>query len=420
MGQRTDVGSGWSRRQMLAGVGALAVGAAAHDGEGEPRSGRDLGVEAAGASQRSAAGAPQPLDLREFQPRSMLRVPESSVPRARYPVIDIHTHLTFRARDAGVPRSDAVKVLAPASELLPVMDRRNLRTMVNLTGGTGAGLATSVREFQTAHPGRFVTFTEPLYDRASEPAYPSLQADELSRAHEAGARGLKVLKTLGLYLRDGGTDGPLVRIDDARFDPMWEACAALKMPVAIHIADPEAFFLPIDRFNERFEELNAHPDWSFHGRDFPPFADLLAARNRVFARHPRTTFIALHVGHHAEDLAEVAASLDRHPNMHVELGARIGELGRQPRTARRFFDRYQDRILFGTDAVPHGIETPQQVFGDALYEIYYRFLETEDEYFDYAPAAVPPQGRWRIYGVGLPDGILKKVYNENASRMLGI
>ena len=420
MGQRADAGSGWSRRQMLAGVGALAVGAAAHGGEGEPRPERDLGVDAVQAGQRSAAGAPQPLDLREFQPRSMLRVPESSVPRARYPVIDIHTHLTFRARDAGVPRSDAVKVLAPASELLPVMDRRNLRTMVNLTGGTGAGLATSVQEFQTAHPGRFVTFTEPLYDRASEPAYPSLQADELSRAHEAGARGLKVLKTLGLYLRDGGTDGPLVRIDDARFDPMWEACAALKMPVAIHIADPEAFFLPIDRFNERFEELNAHPDWSFHGRDFPPFADLLAARNRVFARHPRTTFIALHVGHHAEDLAEVAASLDRHPNMHVELGARIGELGRQPRAARRFFDRYQDRILFGTDAVPHGIETPQQVFGDALYEIYYRFLETEDEYFDYAPAAVPPQGRWRIYGVGLPDGILKKVYNENASRMLGI
>jgi predicted TIM-barrel fold metal-dependent hydrolase len=419
MGQREDRRSLCSRRQMLAGVGAaLAAGAPAHEGEGGPSRGGDPGAGPAG--QPSGSGAPQPLDLREFQPRSMLRVPESSVPRARDPVIDVHTHLTFRARDAGVPRSDAVKVLAPASELLEVMDRRNLRTMVNLTGGTGAGLATSVREFQTAHPSRFVTFTEPLYERASEPAYSTLQADELSRAHAAGARGLKVLKTLGLYLRDGGSDGPLVRIDDPRFDSMWEACAALNMPVAIHIADPEAFFLPIDRFNERFEELNAHPDWSFHGRDFPPFADLLAARNRVLARHPRTTFIALHVGHHAEDLAEVGASLDRHANMHVELGARVGELGRQPRTARRFFDRYQDRILFGTDAVPHGKETPQQVFGDALYEIYYRFLETEDEYFDYAPAPVPPQGRWRIYGVGLPDGILKKVYNENASRMLGM
>ena len=124
----------------------------------------------------------------------------------------------------------------------------------------------------------------------------------------------------------------------------------------------------------------------------------------MFARHPRTKFVALHVGHHAEDLADVSASLDGFPNMHVEIGARIGELGRQPRTARRFFDRYQDRILFGTDAVPHGNDTPQQVFGDELYQIYYRFLETEDEYFDYAPAPVPPQGRWRIYGLGLPDG----------------
>jgi Amidohydrolase len=422
MRQRTGAGTVWSRRQWLSGMGAAVVaGAAAHEGEGgsRPAPATAAGVTMTPA-QRAAAAAPPPLNLGEFQPRSMLRVPETSVPRARYPVIDIHTHLTFRARDAGVPRTDAVKVLAPASELLAVMDRRNVRTMVNLTGGTGTGLATSVREFDTTHPGRFVTFTEPLYDRASEPAYARLQGDELSAAHEAGARGLKVLKTLGLYLRDGGSGGPLVRVDDPRFDPMWEACAALKMPVAIHIADPEAFFLPIDRFNERFEELNAHPDWSFHGRDFPPFAELLAARNRVFARHPRTTFVALHVGHHAEDLAEVSASLDRHPNMHVELGARIGELGRQPRTARQFFDRYQDRILFGTDAVPHGIETPQQVFGDALYEIYYRFLETEDEYFDYAPAPVPPQGRWRIYGLGLPDGILKKVYSDNAARMLGM
>jgi predicted TIM-barrel fold metal-dependent hydrolase len=227
-----------------------------------------------------------------------------------------------------------------------------------------------------------------------------------------------VLKTLGLYLRARITEGPLVAIDDPRFDPMWEACAALDMPVAIHTADPEAFFLPIDRFNERFEELHAHPDWSFHGRDFPAFADLLAARDRLFARHPRTTFVALHFGHHAEDLAEVSRSLNRFPNMHVELGARIGELGRQPRAARRFFEQYQDRILFGTDAVPHGKETPQQIFGDELYEIYFRFLETEDEHFDYAPAPVPPQGRWRIYGLGLPDDILRKVYADNASRML--
>jgi hypothetical protein len=225
---------------------------------------------------------------------------------------------------------------------------------------------------------------------------------------------------LGLYLRERVTSGPLVKIDDRRFDPMWEACGALKMPVAIHISDPAAFFLPTDRFNERFEELNNHPDWSFHGSDFPSNADLIAARNRVMQRHPKTQFIVLHVGNFAEDLANVSEAMDNHANMSVEIGARIGELGRQPRNARKFLERFQDRVLFGTDAVPLGKQTPQQIFGDELYRIYFRFLETADEYFDYAPAPVPPQGRWRIYGVALPEQILRKVYNANASRLLGL
>jgi predicted TIM-barrel fold metal-dependent hydrolase len=362
-----------------------------------------------------------PLELKDFQPRSMLKVPETRVTRARYPVIDIHTHLGFRAKGvAGVPHGEEMRYRAPASEILPVMDRVNLQTMVNLTGGVGRGLEQSIAQYQTAHPGRFITFTEPRYDQITQPNYPRDQADDIERAQKAGARGLKVLKTLGLYLREQVTSGPLVRIDDKRFDPMWEACAARNMPVAIHISDPEAFFLPTDRFNERFEELNNHPDWSFHGRDFPSNQALLDARNRMFGRHPKTTFIALHVGHNAENLAYVSECLDKFPNMNVEIGARIGELGRQPRSARTFFDRYQDRILFGTDAVPHGKETPQQIFGEDLYHIYYRFLETEDEYFDYAPAPVPPQGRWRIYGVGLPDAILRKVYHDNAARLLGV
>ena len=192
------------------------------------------------------------------------------------------------------------------------------------------------------------------------------------------------------------------------------------MPVAIHISDPVAFFTPIDRFNERYEELNNHPDWSFYGGDFPSNAELLAARNRVMARHPKTQFVTLHFGNFSENLQDVGENLDRYPNMFVDMAARIGELGRQPVTCRKFFDKYQDRILFGTDAVPNGTDTPQQVFIDQLYEIYYRFLETEDEYFDYAPAPVPPQGRWRIYGLGLPDAILKKVYYENAARLLRI
>lgn len=398
--------SSLSRRAWLRSLTGVAAGTAAWTREAHA-----LDVQAPGQAPSAPA-----LALPDFEPKSMLHVPETEVERAKYPVVDVHTHLTFRARREG----EAMRTLATPAELLAVMDRRNVRTMVNLTGGTGSGLQEAVKTLQAAHPGRFVVFTEPSWGRASEPGYPKWQADELGRAKAAGALGLKVLKTLGLYLREQGTTGPLVKIDDPRFDPMWEACGALGLPVAIHVSDPEAFFLPIDRYNERYEELHAHPDWSFHGKDFPSNAQLIAARDRVLAKHPKTTFIGLHVGHGAENLAAVSAALDRFPNFNVEIGARIGELGRQPRASRRFFDRYQDRILFGTDAVPNGVETPQQIFGDELYRIYYRFLETEDEYFDYAPAKVPPQGRWRIYGIGLPDQILRKVYHGNADRLLGL
>jgi predicted TIM-barrel fold metal-dependent hydrolase len=353
----------------------------------------------------------KPLDITEFQPKSKLEVPETNIERAKFPVVDVHTHIGFS-------RDEKSQYRATPEQLLEVMNRRNIRTMVNLTGGRGEGVRDAVQKYDKAHPGRFITFTEPWWSRATEPGYPKMQADAIQRAVRDGARGLKVLKTLGLFLRDSG--GKLVKIDDERFDPMWETCGSLGIPIAMHIADPVAFFDPIDRYNERFEELNNHPDWSFHGKDFPSFQELLAARDRVFAKHPKTQFIALHVGHYSENLGHVGASLDKFRNMFIEIGARIGELGRQPRTARRFFDRYQDRILFGTDAVPNGHETPQQVFGDDLYRIYYRFLETEDEYFDYAPAPVPPQGRWRIYGLGLPDAILRKVYHENADRILKV
>jgi predicted TIM-barrel fold metal-dependent hydrolase len=374
--------------------------------------------EATQTSQNPPAKPPTPLDIKDFQPRSMLKVAETKVAQARFPVIDFHTHLGFRSGVSGVPHGEETKFSAPAAELLKVMDQVNLQTMVNLTGGVGKGLQQSIAQYQTAHPKRFVTFTEPRYAQINDANYAQDQAADIERAHAAGAKGLKVLKTLGLYLREKVTSGPLVAVDDKRFDPMWEACAGKNMPVAIHVSDPEAFFLPTDRFNERFEELNNHPDWSFHGRDFPSNRALLEARNRMFARHPKTTFVALHVGHNAEDLAYVSECLDKFKNMNVEIGARIGELGRQPRTARRFFDRYQDRILFGTDAIPHGKQTPQQIFGTELYQIYFRFLETEDEYFDYAPAPVPPQGRWRIYGVGLSEGVLRKVYHDNAARIL--
>ncbi len=385
--------------------------------------GASLGSRRATAAPRQEAppAAKGSLQLSEFEPKSMLHVQETPIERARFPVIDVHTHVTFRARQTGgVSQGEAINIPAPPGEILPAMDRRNIRIMVNLTGSSGDGLKQAIQTFHTPHPDRFLIFTEPSWDRVAEPGYPQWQADELGRAKAAGARGIKILKTLGLYVREQVTSGPLLAIDDKRFDPMWEACGALGFPVAMHIADPEAFFLPIDRFNERYEELHEHPDWSFYGKDYPPFDSLIEARDRVLARHPKTTFIGLHVGHDSENLARVGAALDKYPNFDVEIGARIGELGRQPRTSRKFFDRYQDRILFGTDAVPGGTDTPQQIFGDSMYSIYFRFLETEDEYFDYAPSKIPPQGRWRIYGLGLPEDILRKVYYANAERLIGI
>ena len=365
--------------------------------------------------------APAPLELSQYEPRSMLQVHESHVARSKFPVIDFHTHISFSAKsEKGVALSPDRRYLGTPQELLAVMDRKNIRTMINLTGGYDKGLVDAVSKYDRAYPGRFLTFTEPSYSRLKEPNYPKLQAEAIEQAHRDGARGLKILKTLGLYLRENITSGTLVKIDDPRFDPMWDACGQLNMPVAIHVSDPIAFFTPTDRFNERYEELNNHPDWSFYGGDFPSNAELLDARNRVMARHPKTQFVTLHFGNFSENLQNVSENLDRFPNMFVDMAARIGELGRQPFTSKKFFDKYQDRILFGTDATPHGDEFPQQVFNGQLYEIYYRFLETEDEYFDYAPARIPPQGRWRIYGINLSDTILRKVYHDNAARLLRV
>jgi len=404
-----------NRRQWLHGLG-MAFGAAAVQTRAAASS------EAAGQDATAQEGTrAKPLALADYEPRSMLQVPETRLEKARFPAIDIHTHISVSAKsENGIGLAAERKYLGTANELLQVMDRKNIRAMVNLTGGFDNGLRETVTKFDQAFPGRFYSFAEPSYAKFKQPDYPRIQADAIAQAHRDGGRGLKILKTLGLYLRENITSGTLVKIDDPRFDPMWDACGQLQMPVAIHVSDPIAFFTPADRFNERYEELNNHPDWSFYEHDFPSNAELLEARNRVMARHPKTQFVVLHVGNFSEDLANVSQNLDRFPNMSVDIAARIGELGRQPRTARKFFDKYQDRILFGTDATPHGDEFPQQVFNDELYEIYYRFLETDDEYFDYAPAKVPPQGRWRIYGIDLREPILRRVYYENAARLLRI
>lgn len=361
------------------------------------------------------------LALEDFQPKSMLVVPEHPVLKAKYPVIDVHTHLASvfgrrRAPEPGGPSPEAAKQL---DQIMQWMDEINLKLLINVSGGYGDNLKRNVEVFGS-YKGHYANCITPAWDKVQEPDYPKWQADELKRGKDAGAIGLKIAKTLGLYLREKGKEGPLVKVDDPRFDPMWEAAGELKLPVVIHTGDPDAFFTPIDRFNERWEELANHPDWSFYGKDFPPKQELLAARNRVIERHPKTQFIGLHVANHPENLDEVSAWLKKYPNLHVELAARIGELGRQPRRARKFFDEFPDRIMFGTDATPNGKNVPQQDLRPPMFQAYFRFLETEDEYFDYAPSEVPPQGRWRIYGIGLPDAILKKVYHNNAAKLFGM
>jgi predicted TIM-barrel fold metal-dependent hydrolase len=221
---------------------------------------------------------------------------------------------------------------------------------------------------------------------------------------EHGACGLKLWKDLGTGLYDA--DGKLLQVDDERLAPLFDKAAELAVPIMFHIADPDAFFLPIDAENERYEELAAHPEWSFHGSHFSK-RELLAQRDRVFARHPKTTFVAAHVAERPENLEYIGRLLETYPNVSVDIGARCAELGRQPYTARSFFLKYSGRILFGTDLVPE----PE------MYRLHFRFLETDDQYFEY-PSHASRQGRWNIHGLLLPDEVLRRVYRDNGLRIL--
>ena len=347
------------------------------------------------------------LRLADFRPRPSLRVPVHLIDRPRYPAIDAHNHLGSVFAGEWASRSPA--------ELTEVLDEAGIATIVDLDGGQGDHLSNEIERW-TMTGDRVVVFAGLDYASwATDPAFGDTEARRLRDSAARGARGLKVWKLLGLRAVDA--DGRLVAVDDRRLDPLWATAAELGLPVLIHIADPIAFFEPLDAANERWEELIENPDWHFWptrppGRPeapgFPPFDELLSAFGRLVARHPATTFVAAHVGCAAEDLGLVGRLLDANPNLAVDLAARLGELGRQPYTTREFMLRYADRILFGVDMAP---DVP-------TYRIHYRFLETFDESFDYGVDPVPSQGRWQINGIGLPDDVLRKVYAENAARIL--
>jgi predicted TIM-barrel fold metal-dependent hydrolase len=283
------------------------------------------------------------------------------------------------------------------------MDRANVKKVVILTGMWGEKLQGVLDKMVKPYPDRFVVFTQMDWSKIDDPQFGAKMVEQMHDAVRRGARGLKVLKDLGLGVKD--KSGKLVAIDDPRIDPVWEECGRLGIPVAIHSTDPEAFFTPTDKHNERYEELMHNPSWSFYGPKFPSKKKLLEERNHVFEKHPHTTFIALHVANWPENLDAVSEWLRKYPNMNVEFGAREAELGRQPRRAREFFLEFQDRILFGTDSEPN----------EKMYANYFRWLETNDEYFDYWDS--PGQGRWEIYGMGLPDAVLEKVYHANAEKI---
>jgi predicted TIM-barrel fold metal-dependent hydrolase len=359
-------------------------------------SGSEVSGQQTGIGYKPAADADskKTILLKDFHPEPALHAAVHEIQRAKFPVIDVHNH-TNDARGIG-DRVDP-------KEMVARMDRLNLKTIVILTGMWGDKLQAIIDDMVKPYPGRFVVFTQFDWSKINDPNFSQLMVRQIDDSVARGARGLKVLKELGLGVRD--STGKFVPIDDPRLDAAWEECGRLDIPVFIHVADPEAFFHPIDASNERYEELIDHPDWSFYGPQFPSMQELLAERDRMFAKHPHTTFVALHFGSWPENLDFVDQTLQKFPNVMIETGAREGELGRQPQRAREIFLKYSDRIMFGTD----------EGAGEAMYRNYFRWLETNDEYFPYAQ--YPLQGRWMIYGLGLPDDVLEKVYHRNAEEL---
>jgi len=342
---------------------------------------------------------PPDLLLREFRPEPMVRLVEHHPTRFPVSAVDAHNHLgRWHTKSWSVPVVD---------ELLAIMDDCQVGAIVNLDGGWTDELEANLDRYDRAHPGRFATFCRLDWSQAGEPGWEQRLAASLRDSASRGAKGLKLWKDIGLRLKD--ERGELFFLDDPRLAPIWDAVAEAGLPIIVHIADPAAFFRPLDATNERYEELVRHPDWHFHGPEFPTLMRLLDSLEHCVAANPRVTFIGAHVGCYAEDLAWVDRMLTSYPNFNVDIAARIAELGRQPRATRRLAIKHPDRVLFGTDVFP-----PKA----ADYHKYLRFLSTDDEYFPYSDRNPPGTGRWMISAIDLPDGVLAQVVSGNARRLI--
>lgn len=329
------------------------------------------------------------MPFEEYNPPSTLVVPEHPIKRAKYPFIDIHNH------QFDMPINDL-------STLTAEMDSLNMAFMINLSGFRGMYLEKCLSNVRKSAPNRFGLFVNLDWEAIDDTDFAAKNLAILREAKAAGAMGLKVYKGLGLT--DTDSNGQRIAVNDPRLDPIWEECGRLGFPVLIHSAEPASFWLPKDKNNERWLELKQKPSRYRDPAKVPSFESILAEQHNVFEKHPGTTFINAHLGWMGNDLDRLGKHLDRYPNVVTEIGAVLAELGRQPRRARQFLIDYQNRVLFGKDT-----------YRVSEYYTYFRVLETEDEYFDYYRKR---HAFWKMYGLGLPDQVLQKLYYKNALRLL--
>lgn len=344
------------------------------------------------------------MRLEDFRPRCEAVRKETRIEKPKYPVIDFHTHM------GKLLLGDDYAEKYDTAEYVGELRKNGVVKAVNLDGFYGADID-KVQAKQGEFADFFTDFMWIPFENYDEPDFEKKTERLIHESYEKGCRGIKLWKDISLHLRD--REGKAIQTDDARFDVIYDTAAKLGIPVLMHIADPTAFFKPKSKYNERWDELNACPEWEFsdHSR-YMSFQELMEMQEDTIRKHPDTTFVIAHVGSYAENLGWVGEQMDKYPNMYVDIAARIAEMGRVPYSARRFFEKYQERILFGTDSTPLTL---------GYHRIYYRFLETEDEYFPYhLDSEEPGQGRWAIYGLCLEDEVLKKLYYENACRLLKI
>ena len=334
-------------------------------------------------------GYSQEMDFEGYNPTSTLVVPGKLITRAKFPFIDVHSH----QRNMSTSR---------LNELKAEMDELNMGVMVNLSGGSGDRVSESTKNIKASHANRFVVFANVNFSGVGQEGWGEKAAAQLETDFNNGARGLKIYKSLGL--RNVDADGNRIAVDDPRLDPVWAKCGELGIPVLIHSADPASFWDDHDADNERWLELKLRPGRKRSDTDPAPWETIINEQHNVFKKHSNTIFINAHMGWYANNLPKLSELMEEIPNMYVEIAAVIAELGRQPRFANQFLTKYQDRILFGKDA-----------YNPLEYHTYFRVLESKDEYFPYYKKY---HAYWSMYGLGLSDEVLKKLYYKNALKII--